>query len=300
MDDLKTVLEKRFTYVKETEKFFYVNCTCGSKKRYIPKTGSYFRITKCWTCEKEITLSALLKTKAFKLERGVAVEKVVDETPYKIFPAKSVVPINDLPDNHPVKDFMREDFITDFDLLWQQFRVAYIPVGEGIDLAFKNMTVFSDNMIYFPIYYEGDYKGCQLRVVPNTYEAKRLGDFRYITKCARSNYFYNFDVAKDNDYVFVFEGVKSVFKLPKNSIATFGKDLSLKQLKGLQRWKHVVFMFDSGDGYAVAQKQIESKLKNTFSRYTNVDFEKFGFKKPGEIPIKELEEIASKVLCEKK
>lgn len=288
-DQLHDILKTKFGSVRNTTKFYYVRCVnCGKKKLYVPKIGKWDRTVGCWACGFSSTLDNIVSG----LHISNFQDKPIEEWSHpqaQIYPATNYHPINTLPEEHPAVRFMREDKLENLDVLWNIFRVGFVPYGGGIDIKFENGSLKSDESLIFPVYQMGKQVGFQLRYVPGTYMARKMKKISYLTVANKSNLLYNYDMAKQSPFCVVFEGAKSTFKLPYCSVATLGKGIADKQIQLMLSWKTIILILD--DDAQDVSKKLCGDLRISGRKAINIDLRDHNYKKPGDVPQQELQEI---------
>ena len=295
MDELLGILERKFGSVRETSGFYYITCpNCKRKKLYIPTVGTGERRAKCWRCPLDTTLDVLLNGVFITTAVNEGRKRSEEHPQARIFPATQYVPINQLPKDHDAIKFLEEDKLTNFDVIWENFRVAYVPYNGGVDIKYEKGSISTNECLIFPVYQQGVQVGFQSRVVPGTFSANKLGKLRYLTVVQKGGMLYNFDIAKQSPFVVVFEGIKSVFKLPFCSVATLGKTISDNQIRLLQSWKNIVFMFDD-DAQDYCEKLCKKiNMGGIGVKATNINLQKYGYNKPGDVE----EDVIIKIVAE--
>lgn len=291
--ELINLLKLKFGSAKKGNKdWIQIPCpTCtphDAKKR---RRGVHLRTlaTKCWICEEPLTIQQLLGR---KIERVVStlVEEDAEHPQARIIPATGVIPINELPSDHPAVQLFLNDHLLDLDRYWNEHYIGFIPPESALDIVYEHddrpdTKVSAANSLVFPTFYKGELVGWQLRFVPGTKK------FRYFHIYKKGEYLYNYDNAIKYDLVVVTEGVKKALKFP-NGVATLGKGITDDQIQKLLQWKNIVFMYDGEDDTQKKAAALAEELNVGSRRCINIDPRNYGFASPDEMP----EDIAQKIV----
>ena len=260
----------------------------------MPTVGTGTRRAKCWKCGLDTTLDTLLNGVFITTAMNEGRKRSEEHPQARIFPATQYFPINQLSLEHEAIKFLQEDKLTNFDVIWDNFRVVYVPYNGGVDIKYEKGSVSTNECLIFPIYQQGQQVGFQSRVVPGTFCANKLGKLRYLTVVQKGGLLYNYDLAKKSPFVVCFEGIKSVFKLPFCSVATLGKTMSDAQIRLLQSWKNIIFMFDD-DAQEYCEKLCQKiNLGGIGVKAANINLQNYGYAKPGDVPEDEIIEIVAR------
>jgi hypothetical protein len=157
-------------------------------------------------------------------------------TPQPIRPPGTVIPLSELPDDHPARVYVRE---RNFDA--QQLTDLF-NVGLCISVDEPRLAS-AKGRLYIPVTYRHELVGWQARAV----NPHALPKYLNAPGMRKSTLLYNYDQAQSQPYVIVVEGVPSVWRLGKAAVALFGKTMSLAQQDLIARtWqnKPVILMLD--------------------------------------------------------
>jgi len=156
--------------------------------------------------------------------------------PQPIRPPGTVIPLSELPDDHPARIYIRE---RNFDA--QQLTDIF-NIGLCINVDEPKYAA-TRGRLYIPITYRHELVGWQARTINSYSQPKYLN----ASGMRKSTLLYNYDQAQSQPYVIVVEGVPSVWRLGKAAVALFGKTMSLAQQDLIARtWpnKPVILMLD--------------------------------------------------------
>jgi DNA primase len=142
------------------------------------------------------------------------------------------VPVLDLPENHPARQFLVKRGIDKDQLLCYDIRY-----GQGLDADFP--TAY--NSIIFPVYMEQMLASWQARVLTSNSRMK----YYSCPGIRIHDLLYGWDLAKDYDYAILVEGVFDAIRIGPPALALFGKHVSDQQARLLQRFKMVFYIPDS-------------------------------------------------------
>lgn len=291
--ELLDELKARYGPVKKANKgWVMIKCpSCAPRDARKMKRGVNLESisTKCWICEVALTVKDLIGK---DIERSLSSVYVEDpEHPQaRIIPAEGVIPINELPKDHPAVKLFLKDHLKDLDRYWDDNHIGYITKEAARDVIHKHedradTKVNTANSLIFPVYFKNELVGWQLRLIPGT------SKFRYYHIFKKGNYLYNYDNAIKFKTVVVTEGVKKALKFP-NGVCTFGKSISEVQIQKLMNWSNIVFMYDGEDDTQEKVKELVSEMNIGSKRCINIDPRAYGFDSPDDMP----EDIAQKIV----
>jgi hypothetical protein len=157
-------------------------------------------------------------------------------------PPGTIVDILDLPPEHPaVQWLMRERAYTPHQI--RKYRIGYCVE------ALPQYRPAQDR-IYFPIYFEGTLKGWQCRYIGDiNWKATGIPKYYTMPGFHKRLLLYNYDTAKDKDFIVVTEGVTDVHFVGDYSVSLLGKSLSFHQrnlLLQIGERKPIVLLLDPG------------------------------------------------------
>lgn len=134
--------------------------------------------------------------------------------PPVITPPGDIVPLTDLPVDHPALTYLRGRNFDPAELS-QQYSVGFCAEPyHGYSLM--------RNRIYIPITLNGQLVGWQGRVVGDAGQPKYYNS----QGMQKSRILYNYDVAAKQPYVVVVEGIPSVWRIGAASVCLFGKTMA--------------------------------------------------------------------------
>jgi hypothetical protein len=134
-----------------------------------------------------------------------------------IVPPGTVVPLKDLPEEHPARAYVIKrgfDPIT----LSDKFNV-----GLCVDTQ-NDASPLCRGRLYIPAMFRGELVGWQCRAIDDS-KPKYLN----APNMRKSTLLYNYDQAKDQPFVIIVEGVPSVWRLGAAAVCLFGKSMSKTQ-----------------------------------------------------------------------
>ena len=281
--ELLALLKSKYGSVKQSNKGWYmIKCpTCAPRDAHKMRRGVNFDLmmTKCWICQEHMYVKDLFGQNIERVSDSVVIP-TPEHPQAKIIPAKSVIPINELPEEHPAIQFFIKDHLTEFDRYWNEQKIGYITKEAAIPIIYKHddrpdTTISPKDSLVFPVYYKGELIGWQLRYIPGTPK------FRYLHIFQKGEHLYNYDIARAYEMVVVTEGVKKSLKFP-NGVATFGKSISENQIQKLMNWKKIVFLYDGEDDTQTKAKELVKLIGHT-KKCINIDPRKYGYPSPDEM-----------------
>ena len=298
---LVEALKKKFGKVKVHGEWISIPCpTCAPKdrkkmKRYL-STNAY--TSSCFICGIKQDVAFLLDSVDY-IPTHVTTEyeeedKGVDPRAL-VLPYYKAIPVNQLPASHPAIKFFHKDHLTDLDRYANINKIVYVPFEGGIVLHNGLKFITSAERIVFPVFHESKLVGWQMRSTPGTFYGDLEDDVRYYHLFNKGSYLYNYDEVKRNNKqrVIVVEGVKKALKFP-NAVATWGCNLSRKQLKLIQEWPEVIMLLDSDEGNNTQQRAkgfVEGINAGGSSRAINIDLKVYGVSSPDDLPSDVLQQI---------
>ncbi len=293
------LLTQRFGKVKATGNgWLRIPCpTCTEHnrnkfKRYISATSRY---SNCFICQVKTEVQDLLgghykPTYDPTIQRPVF-EKKIDPRAFEL-PYHRAIPVNELPVSHPAIKFLHKDYLYDLDTYANKHKIVYVPsTGGKVFNSFKPFTTSAERLV-FPVYESEKLVGWQMRSIPDTFYGDREDVIRYYHLFDKGSHLYNYENAKQFDFVVVVEGVKKALKFP-NGVATWGAGISGKQLQLIQEWDKIVMMLDGEDHNNTQRKAIEfvEGFKAVGKQAINIDLRHYGATSPDDLPADTLQEI---------
>lgn len=291
--DLLDLLRERYGSVKKANKgWVMIKCpSCTPKDARKMKRGVNLDTiaTKCWICEEELTVKDLL---GMEIERGKG--RIIEDEPEhpqaRIIPAEGVIPINELSREHPAVKLFLKDHLTDLDRYWNENHIGFITKEASHDIIYTHedkadTKVNTGNSLIFPVYYNYELVGWQLRLIPGS------PSFRYYHIFKKGEYLYNFDNAIRFKTVVVVEGVKKALKFP-NGVATLGKGISESQIQKLTNWNNIIFLYDGEDDTQKKARELVAEISVGSKRCINIDPRWYNFDSPDDMP----EDVAQKIV----
>jgi hypothetical protein len=289
---LIAALMKQFGQVKTTGNgWIRIPCpTCNEKnkkkfKRYVSATS---RFSNCFICGRHVDIQDLLGGHYMPTfdpnEPRQHVEKKVDPRAFEL-PCTKYTPINQLPLDHPAIKFLHKDHLFDLDRYWENYGIMYVPYDGGkVFLSCKPYTTSSERII-FPVFFQHNFVGWQMRSVPGTFFGNREDVIRYYHIFDKGSYLYNYDWAKMHKDVVVVEGAKKALKFP-NGVATWGTGISVRQVQLIQEWDRIAIMLDAEDHNNTQKRAIElvDGLRAVGKEAINIDLRRYQAISPDDLP----------------
>lgn len=292
---LVEALKQKFKQVKGQGDWLRIPCpTCAphnrsKMKRYVPAHGF---TSNCFICGIKQDVSFLLGADYYPSQVDTADFEDTDTQEVDpralVLPYSSAIPINQLSQDHPAVKFLAVDHLTDLDAYANIHKIVYVPYEGGMTFINSHRTyITSAERLVFPVFFEQQLAGWQMRSLPGTFYGDKDGDIRYYHVFNKGSYLYNYDQAKNHKRVIVVEGVKKALKFP-NGVATWGSGISRKQLKLIQKWDEIVMMLDSDEGNNTQQRArgfVESINAGAGKiKAINVDLDQYGHSSPDDLP----------------
>jgi hypothetical protein len=286
--ELFEALKSRFGKAKREGKgYVYFPCpTCLPRNRSKLKRHAsiYSYYSKCWICEIDLAMPDVLGGVEFqavaKDGNSIAVEK--EENPLaRVLPCKRSIPVNQLPPDHLAVKFLNKDHLHDLDRYYNENGMIYCPSDGGTILKSHEPFVSSAERLIFPVYFNREMVGWQMRSLPGTVYGDRADVRRYYHAFNKGNYLYNYDNAKQYKMVVLTEGVKKALKFP-NGVATLGKCITPMQAQLLQHWKEITVMLDSDEDSQELAQMITMNINLGTSKAVNVNLSPYGYPSPDE------------------
>ena len=259
--------------------------TCDSRKAaemkryvYADRFNSF-----CYICNVKIPTAELIGESAGTYTQNVEVQKI-EHAQSRTYPFTVAPLLNELPSNHPAIEFLKKDHLHDIDLYSTIYQIRYIPINGAVPIQFTSSSLSSADSIFFPVLFNGEYVGWQLRYLPGTWNGDRMisRKMKYIHVFSKGNYLYNYDNACQYSSVVLVEGIKKALKIG-NAVASWGKNLTSTQIQLLQRWKYITILLDGDDKTQEAATKLCQILNASFCNCRNVDLREHGFGSPDEM-----------------
>lgn len=287
-DHIRQLLNQKFGYVKEAGKEMLVKCPfCASRHaRLSVNLDKYNGVYKCWRCGESGSIQKLLGKK-FKLKQEqVRQVSQIAETNEVPSPG-DLVPITQVDADNNAVTYLTQARERTFDLetLDKVYGVKYCSRGRLFACG-KGCKYNTANSLIFPVWMNGEIKGWQSRLVYDPLalpdevglsigwqkddEGRVLRPPKYMTNpgLKKSQILYNFDQARNYNYVVVTEGVFDVFAVGPMAVATFGTGITEAQAVLLRTyWDHVIILLDAGT--EEASSKLKAMIGNSV-RVTNV------------------------------
>jgi CBS domain-containing protein len=296
--ELFLLLKQRFGAAKKANNnWVRVKCpTCAPRDAVKLKRGVNLKTlsTNCFICQKPLALSQIFGNVKIEAASNI-IEEVKEHPQAKKWPCTGVIPVCALDKNHPAVKLLKKDHITDLTECWDEYGVGYITAEDAVDIVFDKgddgqTKINSAHSLVFPVYYNNEFVGWQLRFVPGTPNGNRMGKMKYLHVFPKGQYLYNYDKAKEFNSVVVVEGVKKAWKFP-NGVATFGKGITSQQIQLIQRWDEIILMYDAGDKTQAQARQLASQIRLNGKKCINIDPANYGFDSPDEMTKDEAQTI---------
>lgn len=196
-------------------------------------------------------------------------------------PGRRFIPVDQLPADHPAVRFLAADHLFDLAIYARDFGIVWCPAEAGVILARKPFTTSGERLI-FPVRFKGELAGWQARSIPGTFYGDMPDIRKYVHLFEKGQVLYNYDQARNHGMVVLVEGVKKALKLPC-CVASFGKNVSVRQLELLAEWPRVVVALDAGpEARAESEKVVEALRWRNIETY-DLDPGRFGRPSPDEM-----------------
>lgn len=298
LNELTAALEARLACRARTSsggnglELLFVCPDCKRRKLYVNPSK---RVWHCWHCGTGGTLRGLLGRRVDVSQAETQPRR--ERRPAGYEPPGELVPLHDLPADHPANAYLRR---RGFDpaLLEAKFGISYCRKGR----KYAGGVFDTSNTIVIPVTLNGGQVAWQARLlydpskVPEDEKSlygwkfdEEDGKFvtppKYFTmpRFNKGEYLWNMDLASRGDLAVVTEGAFDAMRVGACAVAAFGKGLTDNQVGKLQRnWKVVVLLLDpdaSSD-----QEGLERRL----SGVTVVPVALRGYKDAGEAPQEEI------------
>lgn len=297
---LVNLLKARFSIVKPGNgRWVRIKCpTCSPADAVKLKRGVNLTslASNCFICHVPLTVQQLFGKDLIPNQQslGTSVFTETKEHPQsREWPCEAIIPIHELPEDHPAVEFLTKDHLLNREELYNLYKVGYIRKEDAKMITFdkkdgsSGFAISSADSLVFPVFNNGELVGWQLR-----YVNPKSKKFKYLHVFPKGNYLYNYDNAKKYETVVVVEGVKKAWKFP-NAVATFGKNMTEKQIQLIQEWKQVIFLFDGEDETQQKIQDIADAIGRN-KKCINIDPRIHGFPSPDEMTC----EQAQLIVCQ--
>lgn len=161
-----------------------------------------------------------------------------------------VTPINRLHPTHPAAIYLRDERGYDLDRLYWRWGVHF---HEGFCPDYREMT----DRIVIPVIMNGEMVSWQGRYVGTT-DWRVTPKYFTRTNANKSKMLYNYDVAKQQPFGVLVEGVTDVWSLEDVGVAMLGDQFSTTQAElALQAWRALVVVVDSLESYYKSEEMYD-------------------------------------------
>lgn len=229
-------------YCNDTKYKMWINHMYGADVENGRRTNTHLAVCYKNNCTGEPGKREQLAAYIFGVGRNfrrAPIKTIVAEyEPPVITPPGPIIPLVELPDDHPAIQYVQgRGFLPS--VLSQQF-----SIGLCADVSEQKYELVR-NRLYIPIVFRGGLVGWQ---------ARAIHDYAYGPKyfnapgTSKSRILYNYDAVADKPFVVVVEGVPSVWRLGYWGVCIFGKSMSLFQQSLISKtWagKPVFLMLDN-------------------------------------------------------
>lgn len=278
-------LKKKFGMVKRASKgWIRIKCpTCTPKDAAKMKRGVHpkTQYTKCFICENKISFEELVGNATFDRAATTASSEQEEHAQARQWPFKKITPINELASTHPAIQFLHKDQLYRLDDYWEKHQIGFISAQNAVNVVFPNSKITTADSICFPVYFNKNFVGWQLRYIPGTWNGDRMGKMKYLHVFLKGKYVFNYDGAKEFDNVVVVEGIKKALKFP-NGVATLGKGVSEEQVQIIQQWPRITLMYDGEDVAQEMARKLALAINAGPRECVNIDPRTYGFSTPDE------------------
>lgn len=183
---------------------------------------------------------------------------ICEEPEKEILPPGKLILLSQLPPDHPAILYLVEA---------RQFPLPLLDYY-GVCYCYESATnPLAIGRIVIPIWFKGEYKGWQTRKIGDG----KAGGIEYCTApgMRKSRLIYNYDVAINQDYVVICEGVTDVWRVGPAGICLFGKSASVEQIRLIKEgWgkKDICLLLDPDASKETAKlyENLTKDCKNVF------------------------------------
>lgn len=290
-NELFILLRNKFGAAKRgNNNWVRVKCpTCTPHDAAKLKRGIHLKTlsTNCFICQKPLSLEQMFGGIKITPSTDPVIEEVTEHPQSREWPCKAIIPICALDSDHPAVKFLNKDHLYDRLRYYTDYGVGYITADDSVDILFEKFEgpptkINTAHSLVFPVHYNKELVGWQLRFIPGTPHGDRMGKMKYLHVFPKGRYLYNYDKAKEYRSVVVVEGVKKSWKFP-NGVATLGKGITNHQIQLIQQWDEIILMYDAGDKTQVQARQLVEEIKLNGKKCINIDPGKYGFDSPDEM-----------------
>ncbi len=209
----------------------------------------------------------------------------------RVLPGKNLIPVNQLPEEHPAIRFLYKDYLFDLQRYYQDYGIVFCSGDSGVVFNSRPFITSAERLI-FPVWFKKELVGWQMRSLPGTTYGDRTDVVKYYHLFNKGSVLFNYDLAKQFDTVILVEGVKKALKLP-NAVACFGKDVTDRQVQLLSEWPNIIVCLDSQDVAQTIGRDIVLSLSGMGKRTININLAPYGFPSPDEMTSEQLFSIVT-------
>lgn len=288
--ELISLLKARYGSAKKTNgNWVNIPCpTCTPRDARKCRRGVNLdsMVSSCFICGVKMPVRDLLGSTEFERVEGLAEVEKVEHPQARIMPCDQLIPLDALPEDHPAVQLFLKDHLKDLNRYWSENQIGYIAPDAAQNLIWeeKGTSMSTADSLLFPVHYKSELVGWQLRFLSKP-------KLRYMHLFNKGNYLYNYDNAINYEIVVVCEGVKKALKFP-SGVATFGKQITPKQIQKLMNWKKIIFLYDGEDDTQAKTQELVNKINIGGRQCINIDPRDHGYPSPDEMP----EDVALKIV----
>jgi len=295
MNPVEQLLLKKFGRVrKAANNWIRIPCpTCTphnarKMKRYVNLSSLFSR---CWLCERnDLTFMELTGADIQPSLGSIKEEERVPHEYERKLPCTGTgISVDKLPQDHPAIKFLTKDYL--FNLPhYAELGWFYVPADQGVTFMRNPWTTSAERLV-FPVKFNRELVGWQMRSIPGTFYGDRPEIIKYYHLFPKGDYLYNYDEAIKYPHAILVEGIKKALKLPGNGVASLGKGLSSMQIQLLQRWPKITIMLDGEEDTQENARELVAKLQLGTSKVVNIDLREHGLTSPDEAPAERMQQI---------
>jgi DNA primase len=154
----------------------------------------------------------------------------------------TIIPLHNLEYDHHANVYLRQRGYDTQEL------GKYLDVGWCVEAKPQFKT--AENRIIIPAYMHEELRGWQARYVGDrNWKICKTPKYYTMPHMQKGEILYNFDYARNNDFIILTEGPSDVWAVGPEAIALWGKSASAKQIESInQHWDKIVILLD-GDAW---------------------------------------------------
>lgn len=282
--DLQELLSQKFEVKPASRGWLRIACpTCSSQKdsrkfkRYVNAETGY---SNCFICDKKMNFASLLGVQGVQFK---AASKPEEHPMSRQFPFKAATPVSELPPCHRAVQFLCKDHLFDLARYSDEYGIVFVDYEDGLEIeTASGYPILIAECIIFPVFHRDELVGWQARFIPGHHYSDRMGKMKYFHIYPKGEYLFNYDKAKQYDFVVLVEGIKKALKFDA-CVASLGKGVSETQLKLLREWEYVVIMLDGDEATQTKARKLTAELRASYVKAVNVNPSDYGKPSPDEM-----------------